>query len=318
MSNELELKFALPATYLPQLISLLPQLAQVQHQAEHALLNAYFDTADNWFRRHDMGLRSRLKNGCYEQTIKLSGQQHGALQMRPEYNVPCASVLPVLADFPPHIWPEKTDVTALQHQLTELFRTDFVRHSWQLDTRDGSRVELAYDAGCIGASGKQQPIAELELELLSGNGETLFSLARQLLNSLPLQAGWLSKAARGYLLRSGQPLSLPAPAADRNVTVTQPLTTLLSTLLSALQQAEACYPQQGTLALKVTAQYLQQLADTLKQTALDVLAAKAQQFAKHCAEGEPVFASTAYQLWLLDVSHYLYQQSGDGGQHDNG
>ena len=314
MSNELELKFALPATYLPQLISLLPQLAQVQHQAEHALLNAYFDTVDNWFRRHDMGLRSRLKNGCYEQTIKLSGQQHGALQMRPEYNVPCASVLPVLADFPSHIWPENTDITALQHELTELFRTDFVRHSWQLHTGDGSKVELAYDTGCIAAAGKQQPIAELELELLSGNGETLFSLARQLLSSLPLQAGWLSKAARGYLLCSGQTLSLPAPAADSSVKIKQPL----ATLLSALQQAEACYPQQNMLALKVAAQYLVQLAESLSQIALNAQAAQAQQFAQHCAEGEPVFASTAYQQWLLDVSHYLYQQSGDGGLHGNG
>ncbi|MEW5681178.1 MAG: CYTH domain-containing protein [Pseudomonadota bacterium] len=315
MSNELELKFALPATYLPQLISLLPRLAQVQHQAEHALLNAYFDTADNWFRRHDMGLRSRLKSGRYEQTIKLSGQQHGALQMRPEYNVPCASVLPVLADFPPHIWPENTDITALQHELTELFRTDFVRHSWQLNTFDGSVVELAYDSGSINASGKQQPIAELELELLSGNGTALFDLARQLLVSLPLQAGWLSKAARGYLLRADRSLALlAAPVAEDSLNLQQQLTRQLS----ALQQAEACYPQQGTLALKVTAQYLQQLADTLDQIALDVLTEQAQQFAQHCAAGEPVFASTAYQLWLLDVSHYLYQQSGDGGQHGNG
>lgn len=315
MSNELELKFALPATYLPQLMSLLPQLVQVQHQAEHALLNAYFDTADNWFRRHDMGLRSRLKNGRYEQTIKLSGQQHGALQMRPEYNVPCASVLPVLADFPSHIWPENTDITALQHELTELFRTDFVRHSWQLNTFDGSVVELAYDSGSINASGKQQSIAELELELLSGNGTALFDLARQLLSSLPLQAGWLSKAARGYLLRADRPLALPAaPVTEDSLNLQQQLTRQLS----ALQQAEACYPQQGTLALKVAAQYLQQLANTLGQLALNAQAAQAQQFAQHCAEGEPIFASTAYQLWLLDVSHYLYQQSGDGGQDGNG
>jgi inorganic triphosphatase YgiF len=314
MSNELELKFALPASYLPQLISLLPALAQVQHQAEHALLNAYFDTADNWFRRHDMGLRSRLKSGRYEQTIKLSGQQHGALQMRPEYNVPCATVLPLLADFPPHIWPENTDITALQHELTELFRTDFIRHSWQLNTFDGSMVELAYDTGCIASAGRQQPIAELELELLSGNGETLFSLARQLLSSLPLQAGWLSKAARGYLLRGGKPLALPAsPAAANSVNLQQ-----LTRQLSALQQAEACYPQQGTPALTVAAQYLQQLAGTLNQLALSAQAAQAQQWAQQCTAGEPPFATGVYQLWLLDLSQYLYQHSGDGGQHGNG
>ena len=61
-----------------------------------------------------------------------------------------------------------------------------------------------------------------------------------------------------------------------------------------------------------------QLANTLGQLALDAQATQAQQLAQHCAEGEPIFASTAYQLWLLDVSHYLYQQSGDGGQDGNG
>ncbi len=310
MSTELELKFALPAAYLPQLISLLPQLAQVQHQAEQALHNAYFDTADNWFRRHDMGLRSRLKNGCYEQTIKLSGQQHGALQMRPEYNVPCATALPLLADFPAHIWPANTDINVLQCELTELFRTDFIRHSWQLNTRDGSVVELAYDSGSIKAGGKQQAIAELELELLSGNGTALFSLARQLLVHLPLQAGWLSKAARGYLLRAGRSLALPAAVAtEDSLNLQQQLTRQLS----ALQQAEACYPQQGALALKVAAQSLQQLADTLGQAALNAQAAQAQQLAQQCAAGEPPFAANVYQLWLLDLSQYLYQQSGDGG-----
>src|SRR5690606_30163825 len=125
MSTELELKFAMPAQLLPQVVALLPQLGQVQQHDNSKLLNAYFDSADNWFRRHDMGLRTRLKRGRYEQTIKLAGAQHGAMQMRPEYNLPCSGVIPQLAAFPAQIWPAQTDVAALQQQLTELFRTDF-------------------------------------------------------------------------------------------------------------------------------------------------------------------------------------------------
>ncbi|CAM5223318.1 CYTH domain-containing protein [Alishewanella longhuensis] len=65
----------------------MPELLQVYATPATAgaqqLLNAYFDTADNWFRRHDMGLRTRQKQGHFEQTIKLAGEQHGALQIRP-------------------------------------------------------------------------------------------------------------------------------------------------------------------------------------------------------------------------------------------
>src|SRR5690606_21603810 len=121
MSTELELKYLLPATGLGSLVQLIPQLGELQHSEHNALLNAYFDTADNWFRRHDMGLRSRLKQGRYEQTIKLAGSQHGAMQMRPEYNVPCEGVVPKLDAFPAEIWPTQTDVPQLQQQLTELF-----------------------------------------------------------------------------------------------------------------------------------------------------------------------------------------------------
>ena len=117
MSTELELKFTLPNSALAQLIAMLPQLGQLQKQEEAKLLNAYFDTAERWFRLHDMGLRSRFKRGRYEQTIKLAGTSHGALQMRPEYNLPCNGVVPDLQQFPPQIWPQGTDIAALQQQL---------------------------------------------------------------------------------------------------------------------------------------------------------------------------------------------------------
>uniref|UniRef100_UPI0040483918 CYTH domain-containing protein n=1 Tax=Rheinheimera sp. TaxID=1869214 RepID=UPI0040483918 len=110
MSTELELKFALPEAFLPQLISLLPSLGQIQSQDSAGLLNAYFDTADRWFRRHDMGLRSRKKRGQFEQTLKLAGTQLGALQQRPEYNLPCSDVTPQLAAFDAAIWPANTDL----------------------------------------------------------------------------------------------------------------------------------------------------------------------------------------------------------------
>lgn len=297
MSTELELKFSMPQDHLSQLVALLPQLGDIQHSDSAALLNAYFDTPDNWFRRHDMGLRSRLKRGRYEQTIKLAGTQHGALQQRPEYNQPCATVVPQLCDFPAHIWPAHTDITLLQNQLTELFRTDFQRQSWQLQCDDATVVELVYDQGHVIASGSSQPIAELELELISGKAAALFVLAQQLVQQLPLRTGWLSKAARGYLLCAKQPLTLA-----------QNVGTSLLQQLTALQRAEACYVQHPTqAALSAGAEALQAIAQQLaRRDALTDAAANAAALAAQLAQGRSIFGTTGYNLLLLALSHYLF------------
>ncbi|WP_372628015.1 inorganic triphosphatase, partial [Arsukibacterium sp.] len=208
MSIELELKFSLAVAHSQKLPPLLASYGMLTDHGPATLLNAYFDTPDNWFRRHDMGLRTRQKNGRFEQTIKLAGQQHGALQARPEFNLPATGIVPELAAFPAEIWPENTDLNLLQQQLTEIFRTDFTRQSWQL-TAGGTLIDVVYDSGEVIAGNKSEPIAELELELLSGSVNPLFTLAEHIIEQLPLRTGWLSKAARGYLLAEKQQLSAP-------------------------------------------------------------------------------------------------------------
>lgn len=300
MSTELELKYLLPPAGLDSLMQLIPQLGELQHSEHNTLLNAYFDTADNWFRRHDMGLRSRLKQGRYEQTIKLAGSQHGAMQMRPEYNVACDGVVPKLQAFPLEIWPPRADVAQLQQQLTELFRTDFVRRSWLLRCADGSEVELAYDQGEIRSGSYSQPIAELELELISGNALQLFALARTLLQQLPLRTGWQSKAARGYSLRAQQTVALPQHTG----------TTVLAQI-RALQQAEACYGQtQQPAALNAASEALAALALSLSEQApLQHLSAEAAALAEAVLQNAAVFGWRRYNELLLAVSEYLYQNA---------
>ena len=198
---------ALSEDLFARIINCWSQLAvQVQSSEPTKLLNAYFETPDQWFRRHDSGLRSRLKKGRFEQTIKLAGQQQGAAHIRPEYNLPCDTVVPVLAAFPADIWPQHTDVSELQQQLTEMFRTDFIRHAWLLTLADGTVIEAVLDQGEVKAAEQSQPILELELELCSGNPLQLFALAELLCQQLPLSLGFQSKAERGYRLAQAQPL----------------------------------------------------------------------------------------------------------------
>lgn len=298
MSTELELKYligATDATELPELLQIYAKPAPVKTQQ---LLNAYFDTPDNWFRRHDMGLRTRQKNGRFEQTIKLAGKQHGALQIRPEYNVPCEGVVPVLADFPAEIWPAATDINLLQSQLTELFRTDFQRQSWQLSLA-GADVEVVYDNGEVSAAERRQAISELEIELLTGTPAALFDLAEFLLKALPMRTGWLSKAARGYQLY--QQKTTPRPAASHAGQGD------VLTHVQRLQQIENCYLQELAPELLLgVEQELQALARALTDEGQQRLASEARALARRLLDGAGlVFNSQAYHLLLLQLSRWL-------------
>ncbi|MBL9960649.1 CYTH domain-containing protein, partial [Klebsiella pneumoniae] len=62
-----------------------------------------------------------------------------------------------------------------------LFSTDFWREKW-LVTEGKSRIEIAFDRGEIKAGEEQEPICELELELLEGDASDVLKLARKLVN----------------------------------------------------------------------------------------------------------------------------------------
>ena len=145
MTIEIELKFiATPqaAGKLAELLSTLPH----QHQAARELTNIYFETDDNQLRRWDMGLRIRGIDQRYEMTLKAAGQTLGGLHQRPEYNVELSEPVLDIARLPAEIWPQGTDVAALQPRLQPLFTTHFQREIW-LITTGNSEIEVAFDQG---------------------------------------------------------------------------------------------------------------------------------------------------------------------------
>jgi len=289
MAMEAELKFLLIQSDVPALDRLWQQLAvRVQKHDSVQLLNAYYETDDLWFRRFDAGLRTRLKNGQFEQTIKLSGQQHGGLHLRPEYNLPCASVWPELSAFPAELWPEGTDLAELQARLKQLFRTDFVRQSWLLTLADGSTIEAVLDRGAVVSGEQSEAIAELELELQQGEVCALFELSRELVQLLPLRLGWQSKAERGYRLMQKQPLVFMP--ADHSST---------AALLKSLQYHESYFLRsQDPASWQVISQ------------CLTALAAVSADFAAlpqpDATQALSFFSSAAYNCALLNCSESLF------------
>ncbi|MBW3165450.1 inorganic triphosphatase [Ferrimonas balearica] len=192
-----------------------------------SLGNAYFDTPDLALRQRDMGLRIRRRGDFREQTLKTAGRVEGGLHARPEYNTEVSGECPQLERFPDTLW-SKNEREAIQAGLAVQFHTDFERQQGELSLADGVRVELALDSGTIRAGERSEVIAELELELISGEASALMPLARHLMSQWPLRLGLDSKAARGYRLAG----LAPWPEVVENA-ATQPLA-----LLAAWQRNE--------------------------------------------------------------------------------
>lgn len=198
MAQEIELKFIVEKDSVDALRQHLDTLSGEHHEPVQ-LLNIYYETPDNWLRRHDMGLRIRGANGRYEMTMKIAGRVVGGLHQRPEYNIDISKPELELDRFPADVWP---DGERPAEQVQPLFSTDFWREKW-LVTEGRSRIEIALDRGEVKAGECQEPICELELELLEGDANDVLKLARKLVNQSGLRQGSLSKAARGYHLAAG-------------------------------------------------------------------------------------------------------------------
>ncbi len=204
METEIELKFFVSPKFSQSLLHKISTMKVLQ-QGCRQLSNVYFDTNDLRFRHHDMGLRIRGFDGVFVQTLKTAGRVVAGLHQRPEYNAETTHTTPLLSLHPEDAWPEGFDIAKAESELTALFSTDFERQQWLIALNDGSQIEVAFDQGWVRAEDRESPICEVELELISGQPEALFSLARDLCSDGGMRLGNLSKAARGYRLAFQSP-----------------------------------------------------------------------------------------------------------------
>ncbi|ALR78109.1 hypothetical protein AO703_18035 [[Enterobacter] lignolyticus] len=211
MDQEIELKFIVRHDGVETLRQHLNTFC-AEHIPPAQLLNIYYETADSWLRRHDMGLRIRGHNGQYEMTMKIAGRVVGGLHQRPEYNIALEKPELALEKLPAGVWPDGALPAGLSEQVGPLFSTDFHREKWLVQQGE-SRIEIALDLGEVKAGAHHEPICELELELLSGRVDDVLALSAQLLDLGLLRQGSLSKAARGYHLAQGNTARQIKPSA---------------------------------------------------------------------------------------------------------
>lgn len=212
MNTEIELKYQLSesnddnSSVVAAITDMLTTQNCVFDMHQYKLINDYYDNDNLDLRKMDFGLRIRTnalktQEQHFEQTIKTAGKVVDGLHKRPEYNVDIKSNILNLALFPENIWPENTNIEQLQQSLHVIFSTNFLRQTWLIHQR-GNTLELALDLGEIyTAQGKSKlSINEIEIELVSGDEQALFVLAKQLREIVSMEPSNVSKAARGYRL----------------------------------------------------------------------------------------------------------------------
>ena len=195
---EREIKLDLPPRAFARLAKLAPQ--------HRSVASVYFDTAGEELRRAGMALRLRRDGRRWLQTLKADGAPHAGLAQRTEWELPVRGRALEPRAFPCAEIRALTgiDLEKLAGRLKPVFETRFTRRSGLVPLGKAGKAELAIDRGTILASGRREPISEVEVELVSGDASELLRFAQQL--DLPL--AYESKAERGYRLAQG---GSPAP-----------------------------------------------------------------------------------------------------------
>lgn len=222
MQNEIELKLGLYPEQKSIIIDFLarqPILAQGQLQ----LVNTYYDTADQSFARHKMGLRVRSQNHHHELTLKLAGSTLGGLHIRPEYHLALADREPDFKRLVSHYNLQFDKASGLHQPLLPQFNTDFQREYW-LIAHHHAEIEVALDYGSIKNPHTEQLICELEFELKQGEPSQLLDFLALMPKVDGIWLSSLSKAERGYLL--GNSAELAKKVAKLTACQTEHLTPL--------------------------------------------------------------------------------------------
>ncbi|WP_324750589.1 CYTH domain-containing protein [Sphingomonas sp. LY54] len=198
-ARELELKLETDADAAEALGSH-PLLKDVPSRARRAV-SIYYDTGNAALRAAGLTLRVRQADGRHVQTLKGSRKGAAGLHDRTEWEWPVDGPEPdvgLAADTP-----LAGLLAGPADALRAAFRTIMIRRSWEVD-HHGGRIEVIHDRARVIADGRRQSFAEVELELLGGQQDALFAMARALHASVPLRLGVLTKSDRGRLMLGGR------------------------------------------------------------------------------------------------------------------
>lgn len=207
--------------------------------ASSELKSVYVDTANSDLRRLGLALRMRTKGAGLEQTLKMVSA--GDPFRRREWTAPLTGSAPDPTCFCDPALPEEYRALSAS-DLTPVFRLAVHRETRRLRD-DDAEVEIAIDEGAIEAGDLKSRIAEIELELKSGETAALVGAARRIVDIAGGRAFLRSKADRGYDLAEGRDAFWIKPgkfSLDRAMSVAEALQAIVLRAAHHLTSNDDC------------------------------------------------------------------------------
>jgi triphosphatase len=197
------------------------------------LTSTYFDTAEGDLAKQGLSLRLREEGADYVQAVKAKGANCAS---RTEYEI----AIEKAEDFPAPVGDERVDeiVESFLSRLVPVAGTAVDRWAAVVSYK-GAEIELAVDLGeAESRDGEGRifsgPLAELELELLSGDVASVFDLARLLVDNAHL------RMSGGTKLETALALAEPGnPTPKRKKDDVDPETIAADVLSGALNDSAA-------------------------------------------------------------------------------
>lgn len=240
-SQEIEIKFRTDAAGLARVLNA-PLVKAANDLQTETLKATYFDTPSNALRKKGIVLRVRKSGDAVPVLgVKAPGTATDGPFQRLEVEVNSPSLKPNLALF------DKTTRKFLKRVIGDQpvapkFIMQFKRQSG-LVTCGGSVIEIAVDQGHITLGKRRVPLAEVELELVSGNKADLLDLAKTLAEDFSLRLDFVSKAEKGFralLQEKPAPVKAGSIKSKSSATFDDTVTTIISNTLAHFVANWAC------------------------------------------------------------------------------
>lgn len=232
-AQETELKLALSAEDAHDLHRREFARARVHH-----LVSVYYDTPDRRLLKAGLTVRLRSDGDRWVQTVKDEGL--GLTRFEDEASVKGAALdLERLGRGPV--------ANLIEGAVLEpVFETRVLRRIQRIRVGEAA-IELALDQGEVVAGEARLPLAELELELKSGEASALFSEARRFIETTGASVSLVTKAERGQALaagRAGRPVKFRPPRLRREMSCREAFQALAFAAVRQLQ-ANVLLPEGG-------------------------------------------------------------------------
>lgn len=189
MGREFELKYRVDAPTLGDIALEFGAFASISMET------TYFDTPDLKLSFHQWTLRRRMENEVSVCTFK-SPAENGA---RNEWEVECGNITEGILRLCQAGAPWEL-MRATAGGVMPLCGAKFTRLAKELTLEGGTVVELALDQGILTGGNKEQPFAELEVELKSGSEAEAVLFAKALAQRFHLTAEPEAKVVRARKL----------------------------------------------------------------------------------------------------------------------